>query len=387
MPGGQRIVIVGASIGGLTAAETLRQEGFDGEVILIGDERHAPYNRPPLSKQIIMGDWEPEDAGIRRGTEIDDLGIELRTSCAAESLDAPGRVLRTSQGELPFDELIIATGTEPRRHPLLPEALTLRTVDDALTIREGLRAARRVAVVGPGILGSEMASAARKYGADTQLIGRSGTLTFGGVGALLSAQLVDLHEANGVDLALSAEIVGASADAGGTSILFADGRSERADLVVAMIGGVPRTRWLQSSTLTVDNGVVCDATGSAAPGISAVGDVAAWADPFTGRLVRVEHQSNAIEQAIAVAMRIVHGEQGSRPVPLFWSELHGTRITAFGWFDPQLPLAPLDESPTVLVSRDESGRTHGAVGWGAPPREFRVARAAVAESSTLAPLP
>jgi len=383
----ERVVVVGASIGGLTAAETLRQEGFDGDVILIGDERHRPYNRPPLSKQIIVGDWEPEDAHIRSEVEIGDLGIDLRTSCVAEALDAPARVLHTSQGDIPFDELIIATGTEPRRHPLVPSALTLRTVDDALAIRDGLRSARRVTVIGPGILGSEIASAARKYGADTHLVGRSGTLTFGGVGALLSSQLIELHETNGVDLDLDAEIVSADSDTAGTSILFADGRSERADLVVAMIGGDPRTGWLESSTLTIDNGIVCDGTGQAAAGVSAVGDVAAWRDPYTGRPVRVEHQSNAIEQAIAVALRLVRGEAGTRPVPLFWSELHGTRINAFGWFDPGLPLAPFDDGDAVLVSRDDAGRVHGAVGWNAPPREFRVARAAVAESASLAPLP
>lgn len=379
-----RIVIVGASIGGLTAAESLRQEGFDGEVVLIGDERHRPYNRPPLSKQIIVGDWDPESARIRSESEIDDLGIELRTSCAAEALDTLGRVLHTSQGQIAFDELIIATGTEPRRHPRLPTALTLRTLDDALMIRDGLRSARRVTVIGPGILGSEIASAARKYGAETRLIGRSGSLTFGGVGGLLSPRLVALHEKHGVELALEAEIVDAAPDAGGTRIQFADGSTELADLVVAMIGGVPRTRWLESSSLTIDNGVVCDGTGHAAPGVSAVGDVAAWRDPWTGRHLRVEHQSNAIEQAIAVALRLVHGQTAPWPVPLFWSELHGTRINAFGWFDTAIPLVPVDDT-AVLVSRDVTDRVRGAVGWNAPPREFRVARAAVAESAATAP--
>lgn len=381
-----RVVVVGASIGGLTAAETLRQEGFAGEVVLIGDEQHHPYNRPPLSKQIISGEWEPEHARIRSEIEIDDLGIQLRTSCTATALDVAGRVLHTSTGQIPFDELIIATGTEPRRHPLVPSALTLRTMDDAIAIRDGLRSARRVAIIGPGILGSEIASAARKHAADTRLIGRSGTLTFGGVGALLTAKLAELHGHNGVELTLDAEIAGADAHAGVTSILFSDGSTERADLVVAMIGGDPRTGWLTSSALTIDNGVVCDATGQAAAGIHAVGDVAAWRDPFTGRPVRVEHQSNAIEQAIAVAMRLVHGEDGSRPVPLFWSELHQTRINAFGWFDPELPLVPLDDGP-VLVSRDGAGRVHGAVGWNAPPRDFRPARAAVAESAAAALTP
>ena len=389
MPARPRIVIVGASIGGLTAAETLRQEGFDGDVILIGDERHRPYNRPPLSKQIVVGDWEPEHAGIRSEAEIGSLGIELRTSCTAEALDAAGRVLHTSQGDIAFDELIIATGTEPRRHPLVPSALTLRTMDDALAMRDRLRAARRVTVIGPGILGSEIASAARKFGADAQLIGRSGTLTFGGVGSLLSSRLAALHEEHGVELTLDAEIVGTRSDAGGTIIEFTGGTSAPADLVVAMIGGTPRTQWLASSTLTIDNGVVCDETGQAAPGISAVGDVAAWRDPYSSRPVRVEHQSNAIEQAIAVALRLVHDEPAARPVPLFWSELHGTRINAFGWFDPTLPLVSApgvgDPDPTVLVSLDDTGRVHGAVGWNAPPRQFREARAAVAESAATAP--
>jgi NADPH-dependent 2,4-dienoyl-CoA reductase/sulfur reductase-like enzyme len=381
----ERVVVVGASIGGLTAAETLRQEGFDGEVVLIGDERHRPYNRPPLSKQILVGEWQPEDAGIRRGTEIDDLGIDLRTSCTAEALDVSGRILHTSHGEISYDELIIATGTEPRRHPILPTALMLRTMDDAVAIRDGLRSARRVVVVGPGILGSEIASAARKYGADTLLVGRSGSLTFGGVGALLSTRLARLHTENGVELALDAELVSALPESGSTTIEFADGRVEQADLVVSMIGGVPRTQWLQSSGLSLTDGVVCDESGLAADGVFAIGDVAAWRDPYTGRPVRVEHQSNAIEQAIAVALRLVHGEQGARPVPLFWSELHGTRINAFGWFDPDRPLEAFDGSadphPTVLVTRDDAERVHGAVGWNAPPREFRVARAAVAESA------
>jgi len=367
-----RIVVVGASIGGLTTAETLRQEGFDGEIVLIGDEPHHPYTRPPLSKQILAGEWEPADAAIRSAAELDDLAIELRTSCTARGLDLASRTLRTSTGDVAFDELVIATGTEPRRHPLVPAALTLRTVDDALVLRERLRAARSVVVVGAGILGSEIASAARKHDVRTLVLGRSGTLTFGGVGSLLADRLAALHAEHGVDLALSADIVAAD-DSG---LTLADGTVHTADLIVSMIGGTPRTRWLSSSGLDVRDGVACDSEGRAAQGVSAVGDVAAWADPYTGRPVRVEHQSNAVEQAVAVALRLVHGEPASQPVPLFWSELHGTRINAYGWFDPEIPLVPFD-NPNVLVSRD-GDRVHGAVGWGATPRDFRPARAAVA---------
>ena len=282
MTSAPRVVVVGASIGGATAAETLRQEGFPGEIVLIGDERHRPYLRPPLSKQILLGEWEPDQASIQTAAALDALDIELRTSCEAVGLDVAARIVRTSQGDLPYDEVIIATGSEPRRHPLLPLALTLRTMDDALALRDGLRSARRVGVIGAGVLGSEIASAARKHGADALLLGRSGSLTFGGVGTLLSDRLVRLHEHHGVELALRAEIVGAEPARGGTDIALADGRVEHVDLVVAMIGATPRTRWLESSTLTIADGVVCDRVGRAAPGVSAVGDVAAWEDPFTG---------------------------------------------------------------------------------------------------------
>ncbi len=376
-----RVVVVGASIGGVTAAETLRREGFDGEIVLLGDERHRPYLRPPLSKQILLGEWEPDQASTHTVAQLDELDIDLRTSCAAVALDVAARVVRTSLGDVPYDELVVATGSEPRRPSLLPMARTLRTLDDALALRDGLRSARRVAVVGAGVLGSEIASAARKHGADTLLLGRSGTLAFGAVGTLLSARLARLHEDHGVELDLRAEIVGAESVPDGTRIELADGRTELVDLVVAMIGATPRTRWLDSSTLTIVDGVVCDSVGRAAPGVSAVGDVAAWENPFTGRPARVEHQSNAIEQAIAVALRIVHGEVGAPPVPLFWSEVHGTRIHAYGWFDPERPLVAADgdsaDVAPVLLSRDAAARVRGAVGWNASPRDFRTARAAV----------
>lgn len=376
-----RVVVVGASIGGLTAAETLRQEGFDGEILLLGDEAHLPYTRPPLSKQILLGDWEPDQAAIRTAVELADLDIEVRTGCTALGLDVDSRVLHTSQGDLPFDELVIATGTEPRTHPLLPWAPTLRTMDDALSLRDRIRKASRIAVIGSGILGSEIASAARKHDAETLLIGRSGTLGFGGVGTLLSRELTHLHEENGVELALNADLtLAAKVPAGGAELTLGT-TVRRFDLAVALIGGTPRTGWLAASGLSLSDGIACDSDGIAAPGVSAVGDVAAWADPETGRHVRVEHQSNAIEQAVAVAIRLARGEAATQPVPLFWSEIHGTRIHAFGWFDPAIPLVGLTAAPdahgTVFASTDAAGRTRGVVGWNAPPRDFRAARADV----------
>ena len=380
-----RIVVVGASIGGLTAAETLREEGFVGAIIVLGDEPHLPYTRPPLSKQILMGDWEPEQAAIRTAAELDDLDIQMRTGCAATGLDVDARLVHTDRGDVPFDEVILATGTDPHPHPLLPWAPTLRTMDDALHLRDRVRAATRIAVIGTGILGSEIASAARAHDAETLLVGRSGSLGFGGVGTLLSAELARLHADNGVELALSADIAAAAPlPSGGTALTLGDGTVHHVELAVAMIGGVPRTAWLAGSGLSVTDGIACDSDGIAAPGVSAVGDVAAWADPETGKHVRVEHQSNAIEHAIAVATRLARGTSAARPVPLFWSEIHHTRIHAYGWFAPQRPLiaapADADARGTVYASRDADGRTHGVVGWNATPREFRAARAAVLDS-------
>ena len=383
-----RVVVVGASIGGLTAAETLREEGYSGEIVLIGDEPHLPYNRPPLSKQILAGEWEPAQAAIRTATELDERAIRVMTGCAATGLDLAARVLQTSDGPLAFEELIIATGTEPRLHAALSRSDTLRTLDHAVALRSRLDDARSVAVIGSGILGSEIASAARKRDAATLLIGRSGALSFGSVGTLLSDELTRLHESHGVELALHATVTDAYATSdGGQELVFGNGDRRRFDVVVTMIGGTPRTGWLAGSGLDLADGIACDATGAAAPGVWAVGDVAAWADPSSGRHVRVEHQSNAIEQAIAVAVRIARGESTPAPVPLFWSEIHGTRINAYGWFDQTNALETQPaERGAVYLARDSSNHIRGAIGWNASPREFRTARAAVAVPASAPPV-
>ena len=161
---------------------------------------------------------------------------------------------------------------------------------------------------------------------------------------------------------------------------FDDGSEVNADVVVAAIGGVPSTGWLVGSGLTLADGVVCDRRGAAAPGVYAVGDVAAWADSVTGAVQRVEHQSNAIEQAMAVAVAIVHDRDAATPVPFFWSEIHGARIKAYGWFAPQQELLELDVDAadgSLLLGSQDDGRTTGIVAWNLPPRAFRQARTLV----------
>jgi NADPH-dependent 2,4-dienoyl-CoA reductase/sulfur reductase-like enzyme len=360
-----RVVIVGASLAGVTTAEGLRNEGFDGEIVLLGDEPHPPYQRPPLSKQVLLGDWEPEQSILTTEQQLAGLGIEFRGSEAATGLDTGVRTVATASGTVPYDDVVIATGTRARPVRAASPVHTLRTIDDAFALRAALRGARRIAVLGAGILGSEIASAGRALGADVTLFGRSGVVTFGSVGGAMSARLEELHEQHGVRLRLDSEV---------------DVAALTADLVVAAIGGLPNTEWLETSGLTLGNGVVSDHRGRAAPGVYAVGDVAVWADPVTGSAVRAEHQNNAIEQGMAVAATIVHDRPSAAPVPFFWSEIHGAKIMAYGRFDADRPLMTSDDSPPdrpLLLSSADDGRIRGVVAWNAQPRAFRAARALV----------
>jgi len=375
-----RIVVVGASLAGLSVAESLRLEGFSGEILLVGDESHLPYSRPPLSKQVLLDDWEPERSILKSTHELEELGIEFRGSTTATGLDTGNRMVITDNGVEHYDDVVIATGTRARRVWDRAGVLTLRTLDDATAMRSELRRAGRVAVLGAGVLGSEIASAARRLGGDVTLIGRSGRISFGAVGTALSARLSDLHRENGVDLRLATTVLDIATGIGGTQVGFDDGTGVSADVVISAIGGIPRTEWLTGSGLILADGVVCDHRGVAAPGVYAVGDVAAWADPATGIASRVEHQSSAIEQAMAVATTILHDRESATPVPFFWSEIHGARIKAYGWFAAQHPLVELDagsQDGSVLLGSQEDGRTRGVIAWNLPPQAFRKARGLV----------
>lgn len=371
-----RIVVVGASLAGLTVAESLRTEGFEGEILLLGDEPHLPYSRPPLSKQVLLDDWEASHSIIKSERELEELGIEFRGSAAATGLDIHRRVVATVSGDEPYDDVVIATGTRARRVWSDAGVRTLRTLDEAASLRTDLRRSRRVAVLGAGVLGSEIASAALRLGNEVALIGRSDRMSFGAVGTALSARLEELHRSSGVDLRLATEVVDVVPTGNGALVTLDDGSDLSADVVVAAIGGTPATEWLIGSGLNLADGVVCDQRGSAAPGVHAVGDVAAWADPVTGVAQRVEHQSNAIEHAMAVASAIVHDRDPATPVPFFWSEIHGARIKVYGWFAPEsalIELATGAETGSLLGSPDD-GRTRGIVAWNLPPRAFREAR-------------
>lgn len=383
MKSSHRIVIVGASIAGLTAAESLRLEGFDGEIILIGDEAHLPYSRPPLSKQLLMGSWEPEQTTVKSKQDLVDLEIQFRGSSPALQLEINNRSVLTASGVEKFDELIIATGAKARQ--LGSKGVhTLRNVEDSMALREKLKESKTLAVIGAGVLGSEIASAGRFLGAEVILVGKAKEISFGSVGIALSKKIEDLHAANGVQLRLGADVLDIKVTDEGARFLLDSGEMVSADLAVAAVGAIPCTEWLAKSGLDTTDGVVCDHLGVAAPGVYAIGDVAAWKDPVTGIAKRVEHQTNAIEQAMSVAGTIVNNRPPVAPVPFFWSDIHGVSIKAYGWFDgqPLQKMNSISESGELLAS-ERAGRVRGVVSWDAPVKEFRKGRSLVDEARNI----
>jgi 3-phenylpropionate/trans-cinnamate dioxygenase ferredoxin reductase subunit len=382
LAGTSHAVIVGASAGGLGAAEALRAEGFTGPITLVGAEPHLPYRRPPLSKQVLTGEWAAERTQLLDEGALDALGLRLRLGTRATGLDLDGRAVLAGDDRIPYDALVIATGITARRLPGVRELAgvhTLRTLDNVAAIRTDLANAARVVVVGAGVLGSEIASAVRHLGLDVVLVGRTGAMQLGQVGEHVGDLVEELHRANGVDVRSGLSVTGVLGEDRVSAVVLSDGEVLEADVVIVAIGGVPATGWLATSGLDVSDGVVCDRTGRAAPDVHAVGDVAQWREQAGVPVPRAEHHLNAVEQALAVARLLVTGERPGVIVPFFWSEIHGTRIQAYGRFAPVSPLETIagDRAARRFVAASrEDGRITGVVGWNMP-REFRDARSLV----------
>lgn len=375
------VVIVGASIAGATTAEALRAEGYEGRITLVGSERHTPYHRPPLSKQILSGAWALAESVIHDEDALLRLGVEFRGDETAEGLDLAARTVHTTRGSIAFDQLVIATGVHARRLPGTDGTAGVhhvRTIDDVLALRDRLVSGARVVVVGGGILGCEIAAAATKAGCAVDLVcrGSAPRITTSGDG-LLPRRVSTLLRENGVRLRTHTGVVRVDEGGGGVRVQLADGSEVVADVVVGAIGCVPATGWLRGSVLDISDGVLCDASGRAAEGVFAVGDVARWLDGATGEASRVEHQLTAIEQAQSVARAIATGSASDPIVPFFWTELFGTRIMVYGTSDPDAPLTLLAgsfEEDKFLAASVRDGVTRALVAWNMP-RELRQERA------------
>jgi 3-phenylpropionate/trans-cinnamate dioxygenase ferredoxin reductase subunit len=321
----QTFAIVGASLAGAKAAETLREEGFDGRIVLVGAEPERPYERPSLSKDYLRGEAERSTIYVHEASFYADHDIELRVGERVVSLD-PGRSeLALDAGErLTYDRLLLSTGAEPRRLTIPGSELAgihhLRTVADSDALRERLDGGGKLVVVGAGWIGVEVAASARQRGLDVTVIGRGSVPLEPVLGAEVGAIYRDLHVEQGVDMLMGNGAVAFEGDGRVERVRTLDGRLIDCDLVVVGIGAQPRTELAAAAGLAVGNGILVDARlRTSAPGIFAAGDVAGQLHPTLGRL-RVEHWDNALHQGPAAAQSMLGAMASYARVPYFFSD-------------------------------------------------------------------
>ncbi|WP_394554812.1 NAD(P)/FAD-dependent oxidoreductase [Agromyces sp. MMS24-JH15] len=368
-----RVVIVGASLAGTRTAQHLRTLGHTGPIALVGAEAELPYDRPPLSKDLLKSDWADETVeSFRLATrgELDEAGIDLRLGIPAVGLDVAAKAVLLDSGErLAYDTLVIATGAAARPSPWRPASgvLQLRTLADARAIAERLALGEPVVVVGGGFIGTEIAAAAIGFGCRVTVVDPVAEPMARLVGPELAASLVDLHRANGVEARFGVGVADIRGEAGALTVVLDDGTELSTSTAIVGIGSIPSTDWLAGSGLQLENGVVTDAGLRAigAEGVFAIGDVARWPHPGRG-LHRAEHWTNASDQARFVAAAIAQGADAEFvSTDYVWSDQYDWKIHTVGHRDPagtSVVVGDLAADGRVaVVHADASGTPCGAV--------------------------
>lgn len=382
----QRLVIVGASLAGHRAAHAARGAGFDGDLIVVGAERHLPYTRPPLSKELLAGEQGVDNVRF----PCDKFEADWRLGVSAASLDrARRRVVLSDGDELAYDRLILATGSRARPWPGAGAELegihVLRNLEDAVALRLAFERRPRVAIVGAGFIGCEVAQTARKQGLDVTLIDIATTPMLP-LGPQLGQWCADLHRDNGVDLRLRTGVAALHGNGRVEAVELSDGERVEADVVVVGLGAVPNTEWLAGSGLQLNPGLQCDASLTVAddPDILGAGDIVSWPHPLAdGETLRIEHWTVAAEQGQLAGRNVIlpHAERKAYDAPpYFWSDQYDKKIQSLGLPGRAERLEVLESTPDgarVVYAGERDGRLIGIVAINAARRlgSYRMALA------------
>lgn len=367
------VVVVGSSIGGVRTAQALRSEGFDGRVLLVGEESDLPYDKPPLSKQFLAGDWPHEKVLLLTREAAEKDAIELRLGSRATRLDVAARRVLLADGEaLSYDRLVVATGASARPSPWRPDSgvHVVRTLADSRRLHEALMREGPVIVVGGGFIGAEVAATARGLGHEVTVVDPLPTPIGRVVGPEIGRLFSELHHRHGVETRFGVGVEEVAGRAGDLQVGLTDGTRLKGATVVVGIGAVPNDGWLADSGLPIENGVLCDEYSRAldAPDVFAIGDVARWFHAGHREHVRVEHWTNAVEQGVCAAHNIAHPDdlRSYRPVEYVWSDqydwkaqivgrpIHGVRQEIVGTLEGEHPRG-------AVLYADDAGRLCGAV--------------------------
>lgn len=378
----KRVVVVGASVAGVATAETLRRLGFEGSIVVLGEEARPPYHRPPLTKSVLAGRQSAAECALRSENWREDLGIDLRLGAAATGLDLGERVVELASGErMGFDGLAVTTGATPRTLPVQGESLegafTLRTLDDALAIRAAISGGANVVVVGGGFIGAEVAATARRLGAAVTILEADQVPLSRAVGVEIGALLTQAHTDEGVAVRCGIPVAGLEGDDRVERVRLADSSHIDADVVVMGLGVRPATDWLRGSGLEVRDGVICDAfCRAAAPGVVAAGDVARWEHPRLGS-VRIEHWDNAVTQGRAAAAALLGSGEAEpyQPVPYVWSDQYDFKVQFVGSPRPQDALLVVDgslEDRRFVALYTRGDQVTAAIAFGRPRAIMRI---------------
>lgn len=365
------MVIVGAGTAGATAALTLRDEGFGGRIVLLGEQEDEPYRTPPLSKDLLRGTTPEEKLFLRPSKTWQDKEVELRTRRRVTSLDTDRSVVGLDDGsEIGYDRLLLATGGAARTLPAAPPgAHVLRTLEDARKLRAALHPDRHLLVLGAGTMGSEIAASARALGCPVTMLEAAPTP----MGRLLPARVgracAELHRRHGVDLHTEIDVERLELDGDRYAATDADGRRWTADTVVVATGSRPRTELAEQAGIGVDDGVLVDEFFSTSvPGVFAAGDVARQPNPTLGGWERIEHWQNAQEHGAAAAKSMLGSRTPFVRVPWCWTEQYGVNLQSCGWpawTDETTVRGSIDELDFSMLFHRE-GRLVGAIGANRP---------------------